>query len=278
MRGVPLVAILLELLGQPEGLCRGMGGHMHLFSPEHLAASSGIVGASGPAAVGFALAGRHLQPGAVSVAFFGEGAMNEGMLMEALNLAVAWHLPVLFVCKDNTWAITTRSPAVTGGDLTSRAQAFGMAAFEVDGFDVAAVWRTTHRWMKHAREGGGPAFLRARCAHLEGHFLGDPMLRLARQPSGDTLAQMSAMLRSMMRLKGAPFGERVASARSLLATLQAARLDHDGTSADPVLMTRGQLLPELPRLQELEHAVEEEIEQVRREALATFQSNQRKPE
>src|SRR4030042_416765 len=99
MRGVDPVLILRELLGRPDGLCGGMGGHMHLFSPAHLAASSGIVGAAGPAAVGFALANLHLRPGKVAVAFFGEGATNQGMLLESWNLAAAWKLPVLFVCK-----------------------------------------------------------------------------------------------------------------------------------------------------------------------------------
>lgn len=77
MRGVDPVLILRELLGRPDGLCGGMGGHMHLFSKEHLAASSGIVGAEGPAAVGFALSAQYLRPGAVAVAFFGDGAMNQ---------------------------------------------------------------------------------------------------------------------------------------------------------------------------------------------------------
>ena len=86
MRGVDPLAILRELLGCPDGLCGGMGGHMHLFSKEHLAASSAIVGAEGPAAAGFALAARHLNPGAIAAAFFGEGAMNQGLLTEKERL------------------------------------------------------------------------------------------------------------------------------------------------------------------------------------------------
>jgi TPP-dependent pyruvate/acetoin dehydrogenase alpha subunit len=100
MRGLDPVLIIRELLGCPDGLCGGMGGHMHLFSREYLAASSGIVGAAGPAAAGFALAANRLRPGSIAVAFFGEGSMNQGMLMESMNLASAWNLPVLFVCKD----------------------------------------------------------------------------------------------------------------------------------------------------------------------------------
>jgi pyruvate dehydrogenase E1 component alpha subunit len=113
-RGVDLEAMLLEMLGSEDGLCRARGGHMHLFSAEHLAASSGIVGAGGPMACGFALAAQRLRPGAVGVGFFGDGAMNQGMLLEALNLAQAWRLPVLFVCKDNRWAISPHAHARSG--------------------------------------------------------------------------------------------------------------------------------------------------------------------
>ncbi|TET50835.1 MAG: thiamine pyrophosphate-dependent dehydrogenase E1 component subunit alpha, partial [Anaerolineales bacterium] len=82
VRGVDPVPILRELLGLPDGLCGGNGGHMHMFSKDHLSATSGIVGAEGPTAAGFALAAQHLRPDAIAVAFCGEGAMNQGMLME----------------------------------------------------------------------------------------------------------------------------------------------------------------------------------------------------
>jgi len=121
MRGVDPVALLREFLGSRDGLCGGQGGHMHLFAPEKLAASSGIVGAAGPAAVGFALAGQGLRPGTVSVAFFGDGATSQGMLMETLNLAVVWNLPVIFIGKDNGWAITTSARSVVGRSLLARA-------------------------------------------------------------------------------------------------------------------------------------------------------------
>ena len=156
MRGVEPVTLLREFLGHPDGLCAGMGGHMHLFCREHLIASSGIVGASGPAAVGFALAAQHLRPATLSVAFFGEGAMNQGMLMESLNLAVIWNLPVLFVCKDDEWAITTLSRSVTGGNLVARASGFGMHGLEVDGCDVTEVWHAAHEAIERARRGDGP--------------------------------------------------------------------------------------------------------------------------
>ena len=128
---------------------------MHLFSPTHLASSSGIVGASAPTACGLALAGRRLRPESVAVAFFGEGAVNQGMVMESFNLAVVWRLPVLFVCKDNGWSIFTRSTDMTGGDLLTRAAAFGLAVSRVNGTDVGSVWRQAGTAIAAARRGGG---------------------------------------------------------------------------------------------------------------------------
>ena len=99
---------------------------MRELSPEHRAAATGIVGAPAPLACGFGLAAQQARAGGVSVALFGDGAVNEGMVMEALNLASVWRLPVVFVCKDNRWAVTTRSAALTGGGLPRRLAAFGM--------------------------------------------------------------------------------------------------------------------------------------------------------
>ena len=182
MRGVDPVLILRELLGREDGLCGGMGGHMHLFSKECLAASSGIVGAEGPTVAGFALAAQYLRPASIAVAFFGDGAMNQGMLMESMNLASAWNLPVLFVCKDDGWAITTQSNQVTGGVLSERARGLGVPAIDVDGFDVSTVWEASQAAIERARSGQGPTFLHARCVHFEGHFLGFQLLRIVRDP------------------------------------------------------------------------------------------------
>jgi TPP-dependent pyruvate/acetoin dehydrogenase alpha subunit len=180
-RGVPLEPLLRELVGDDDGLCGGWGGHMHLMSRDHLAVADGIVGAAGPTACGFALAARQLRPGAVAVAFFGEGATNQGMLMEAFNLAVVWALPVLFVCKDSRWAITTRSRDVTGGDVRERAASFGLVVGEADGGDVEAVWRAAGRLLGGAR-GGRPAFLHVAVRRPDGHLRDDALVRTFRTP------------------------------------------------------------------------------------------------
>jgi len=142
------------------------------------------VGSAGPAACGFALSSQHLRPGSVAVAYFGEGALNQGMLMESFNLAKVWGLPVLFVCKDNHWSITTRSVAVTAGTPLDRAAAFDLHRGEVKGADVRAVNRIAGRMINRIRRRREPAFLHARCFRPDRHFLGDPLLRVVDDPIG----------------------------------------------------------------------------------------------
>jgi pyruvate dehydrogenase E1 component alpha subunit len=260
MRGVDLVPLLREFLGRPDGLCSGMGGHMHLFSRELLIASSGIVGASGPGAVGFALSAQVLRPEAISVAFFGEGAMNQGMLMESMNLAATWKLPVLFVCKDNGWAITTPSDTTTGGGIVERARAFGLNVLLVDGSDVESVWHAAGTAIDNARAGDDPTFLLARCTHLDAHFLDEQLLRVARNPIIEMAAIAGPMTRSLLSPLGAPLSSRVVGLASILELIRRSRRDHVSDPLDPVVRTRQKLEPELERLISLESNVEETIE------------------
>ncbi len=259
MRGVDLVPLLREMLGRPDGLCGGQGGHMHLFSPQHLAASSGIVGAAGPAAAGFALAAQQLRPGAVAVAFFGEGAANQGMLLESFNLAAAWKLPVLFICKDNGWAITTPSPSVTAGSLGQRARGFGLDVAPVDGLDVEAVWQAARAALERARRGDGPTFIQATCVHLEGHFLGDQMFRVARHPIREMVPIIGPLTRAFLRPKGAPPGERLRILREV--STRSARLARSQTARhnDPLDRLRAKLEADAERLEDLEQEVQREI-------------------
>ncbi len=268
MRGVDPVLLLREFLGRSDGLCSGMGGHMHLFSREHLAASSGIVGASGPAAAGFALAAQYLRPGSIAVAFFGEGAINQGMLMEAFNLAVVWRLPVLFVCKDDEWAITTRSKTVTGGSPAGRARSFGMEAEEVDGTDVMAVWHAARGAIERARNGYGPTFIHAQCVHIEGHFLGDPLFRISREPMKEMREVAGPLLRSLAEREGAPLRERLSNLKMVASIGQTVK-ERLASVPDPIDRTRTELWTEKDRLRALEAEVEQEIEQVVKRALAS---------
>ena len=268
MRGVDPMLILRELLGRSDGLCGGTGGHMHLFSREHLAASSGIVGAAGPAAAGFALAGQMLRPHSVAVAFFGEGSMNQGMLMESLNLASVWNLPVLFVCKDDGWAITTKPRQSTAGDLDERAQGLGVPVVVADGRDVVSVWDAAGQAVERARSGLGPTFLHARCVHLEGHFLGLQLIRLLRDPLREIPPIPGPLIKSMLQPGGAPFRERLEGLGMVLgaviATLRDPRRD---PANDPLRRTRLFLRSEAERLQEFEDQIRREMEELLASAL-----------
>ncbi len=261
MRGVDPVRLLLEFLGHPDGLCGGHGGHMHLFSVKHLSASSGIVGASGPSAVGFALAAQHLRPGSVAVAFFGEGALNQGMLMESMNLAAAWHLPVLFVCKDNEWAITTKSATVTGGNLMNRAGSFGMKTMAVDGSDIEACWQSAWEALCQTRDNGEPVYLHASCIHLEGHFLGDQLIRTSRHPVKEMRKMTGPLMRSFAKMHGSNVRKRMGGLRHILATIQNIRTQMS-IKRDPVVILRQKLLGEELQLKLLEDKIDTEIEQV----------------
>ena len=269
MRGVDPILILRELLGYPDGLCGGMGGHMHLFSKEHLTASSGIVGAEGPTAAGFALSAQYSHPGAIAVAFFGEGAMNQGMLMESLNLASVWKLPVLFVCKNDGWSITTQSERMTGGDLSERARGLGIPAVDVDGGNIFEVWEASYAAIDRARSGNGPTFLNARCVHFEGHFLGFQLIRMVRDPFREMPGVVVPLTKSFLNPRGGALRERLAGLKlvlgSVLSTMRDPRRD---LANDPLRRARIILQSDAVRLHDLENQVEKEISKMLSTALA----------
>ena len=269
MRGVDPLLILLELLGHPDGLCHGRGGHMHLFSRAHLAASSGIVGAGGPTAAGFALAAQYTESAGVAIGFFGEGAMNQGMLLEALNLAATWNLPAVFVCKDDGWAITTPSKTVTGSDLTERARSLGVRAVDVDGREVVDVWEAAAAAIDRARSGQGPTFLHASCVHLEAHFLGYQLLRSARHPLRELPDIAIPMTRSFLRPGGAGLLQRIEGMRAVSEALQATLQDPRRDPAnDPLPRARRALHADSARLEALEERVAGEISDALAHAVA----------
>jgi TPP-dependent pyruvate/acetoin dehydrogenase alpha subunit len=259
MRGAEPALLLKEFMGLPDGLCAGMGGHMHLFAPEMLAASSGIVGASGPAAAGFALAAKVLRPGTAALAFFGDGAMNQGMLLESMNLAAAWTLPVVFVCKDSGWAITTVSASVTGGRLTDRAHGLGLAAEKIDGTDVEVVWKAAGKALEHARAGRGPSFIHATCRHPEGHFLGDPLVRITRHPVREMKKVAGPMLRSATRRKGASLTQRSGGLGRVTSLLRRTATEGLLGPKDPLAVARARLKYQKPVLEQLENRVAESV-------------------
>ena len=182
-RGADPESLMLEVLGSDQGMNHGMAGHMHLLEPDLGTGCDGMVGAGAPLAVGAAISHAMRAPGAVAVAFHGEATMNAGMLMEAYNMAVAWNLPVVFVCKDNKWSITTYSSDVTGGTPVERARGFGLPVETANGDRVEDVFAAAGRLIDRARAGKGPGFLYATCHRPGGHFEGDGLVRLLHTPT-----------------------------------------------------------------------------------------------
>ena len=173
-KGVPLDKLAAEIFGKATGLSRGKGGHMHLFDPDRNFSCSGIEGASMPPATGAALAYKKLGQDSVAVAFFGEGAANQGTFHEALNLAGLWHLPAVFICEDNRWAISVpkeKSTAIASN--ADRAAAYGMPGVSVDHNDAVEVFAAAGLAIDRARRGGGPTLIEVQTDRYLGHFQGD---------------------------------------------------------------------------------------------------------
>jgi pyruvate dehydrogenase E1 component alpha subunit len=272
MRGVDPVALLRELLGRAGGICSGMGGHMHLFAPELLAASSGIVGASAPAGAGFALAAQTLRPDTLAVSFFGDGATNQGMLLETFNLAAVWKLPLVFVCKDDQWALLTNTSGAFGADLAKRARGFGIPAIAVDGLDVHAVWRAAGVAFERARGGDGPTFIHARCVHLEGHFSGDPFLRFRRQPLAVARQHTGPLLKALLTSGGLSIRARLAGLIRMVDLIVRANRQRAAETGDPLWLTRRRLVGQAGRLAKLEAQVAADVGYVVELAVAPYKT------
>lgn len=173
-KGASVDRMFAELLGKEAGYCRGKGGSMHIADPEtgNLGANA-IVGGSVGIATGAAFSAQRLGTGQVAVCFFGEGALGQGLLYEEMNLAQLWKLPVIYVCENNLYNEYTHYRETTAGELTARAQAFGIHTEEVDGQNVRAVYAAATRVIERARRGEGPAFLLCNTYRYRGHHVGD---------------------------------------------------------------------------------------------------------
>ena len=159
-----------ELLGRESGYNRGRGGSMHIADfGLGIYGANGIVGAGAPMACGAAHTFKLRGEDRVAVPFFGDGAMNQGVLLESFNLAVILDLPVVFACENNGVAITSPIEEMLGGGLVRRAEGFGLPARSVDGMDVRAVHAAAAAAVERARSGGGPAFLELRTARYSVH-------------------------------------------------------------------------------------------------------------
>lgn len=175
-KGAPLDRMLAELMGRDSGLCRGLGGSMHVVDVEHgFMGATGVVGGNIPIALGSALAARLRGGDSVAAVFFGDGAVQAGHFNETVNLATLWGLPLILVCENNGFAEFTPRSAHTNVERVSDVVApYEMERETVDGNDVFAVWDTFGRYLAAARAGGGPFLLECLTHRLRGHYEGDP--------------------------------------------------------------------------------------------------------
>jgi acetoin:2,6-dichlorophenolindophenol oxidoreductase subunit alpha len=173
-KGARIDRMFAELLGKEPGYCRGKGGSMHIADQDtgNLGANA-IVGGSAGIATGAAFSSKMRGSDQVTVCFFGDGALGQGVLYEVMNMASLWKLPVVYVCENNLYNEYTHNQETTAGSMSERAAAFGIPTEEVDGQDVRVVYATAGRLVEQARRGEGPGFLLANTYRFWGHHVGD---------------------------------------------------------------------------------------------------------
>lgn len=173
-RGMDVGGFMKEIMGREGGLCKGRGGSMHVADLSlGILGANGIVGAGMPIALGSAMAHQRRGTGGVAVAFFGDGAMAEGVLHETLNMAALWKCPLLLVCENNGWSEFSPTSRQFSGSLEKLAAAFGVSVARVDGNDVLAVAQAAQTGCEQLRAGQGPFVLECMTTRLRGHFEGD---------------------------------------------------------------------------------------------------------
>ena len=219
-KGASPAKLLAELMGRDGGLCRGLGGSMHLVDVEHgLLGATGVVGGNVPLAVGSALAAQLAGTDAVAVVFFGDGAVQSGIFVESVHLATLWRLPVLLVCENNGFAEFTPRSAHTNVERVSDVVApYGIARETVDGNDVVAVRESFGRFQAAARAGEGPALLECLTHRLRGHYEGDPQ-QYRQALADEEWQQLDPILRLQRRL-GVDGAELEAEARAEVAAAE----------------------------------------------------------
>lgn len=174
-KGVDVKEMMGEIYGRKTGACHGKGGSMHIADlSKGMLGANGIVGGGPPLIVGAALAAKQRNTGGVAVAFFGDGASNQGTTLEAMNLASVWNVPAIFVAENNGYAEATASTwSVAADNIADRAAGFGMPGVIVDGFDFFAIHEAAGEAVQRARDGGGPTMIEMKLTRYFGHFEGD---------------------------------------------------------------------------------------------------------
>lgn len=177
-KGADPAAMYAELFGREAGSCKGRGGSMHIADVSvGMLGANGIVAGSAPMAVGAALSGRLQNTNNVVACFFGDAGANQGAFHEAVNMAAIWELPVLFICENNQYGVSTRIQDVMSVDnVADRAQAYGIPGVTLDGQDVELVYAKSLEMVERARNGEGPCIIECKTYRFEGHNFGDPQV------------------------------------------------------------------------------------------------------
>lgn len=172
-KGAKLAPLMAEIFGKRTGICKGLGGSMHLTDTSlGLICESAIVGGGFPLATGAGLSAQVRGTDQVSLCFFGDGAVNQGTFSESVNMAAIWKLPVIYFCENNGYAVTTSVAASHGQpDIARRADGFGIPGVSVDGQDAEAVYAITAEAVARARDGGGPTLIEARTYRFDEHSI-----------------------------------------------------------------------------------------------------------
>ena len=201
IRGMAPRAVMAELTGRAGGSSGGKGGSMHIFALEQgFYGGHGIVGAQVPLGAGIAFAQKYRQSDRVTLAFFGEGAANQGQVYETFNMASLWKLPIVFVVENNRYAMGTEvERAAAGTELCYRGEAFGIPGFQVDGMDAEKVHAGARKAVAHARSGAGPILVEAQTYRYRGHSMSDP----AKYRSRDEVQRMRTEHDPIDRLRAA---------------------------------------------------------------------------
>lgn len=175
-KGGRMDGMFAELFGKKTGYCKGKGGSMHIADVSiGILGANGIVGAGLPIANGAALTSKMKNTGQVTLCFFGDGAANQGTFHESLNLASVWKLPVVFICENNLYAMSTPCcEHMNISNICERAKAYGIPGSTIDGNNVAEVYEEVSKAVERARSGDGPALIECKCFRKFGHFVGDP--------------------------------------------------------------------------------------------------------
>ena len=236
--GCDLQRLALELYGRAEGLCGGRAGEMYVCQPEiGYFGGTQIVGGNLAMATGLALSARLSGQAQATVAFVGDGGVNQGVMYEALNLSAIWALPVIFVVEDNGYAQTTPVQYATSGNVVRRASGFDVASVEVDGQDATDVYTAVSAARSKAVAGDGPTLVHARTYRYEGHYFGDRHTRYRAQTEVEQWRERDPLQLHLAKLLAAGIDAPTAAAVSDLARQRATEAFERARQGAPVTLS-----------------------------------------